>query len=371
MAETHQEVVKVWIAPGCIVCDSCENDCPEVFDVQEQTCIIRPPAMKADFLKPLTSSIQVAAEGCPVDVIKFETVEVAGPAPWAGQEQEAAAAAAAGVATTAKAPAAKVAAPMAAPDPKWQALLDTSKISPSLSAGIGTTIRKSPEVVQAEELARVVDVSGMDWRNAPPDQRLAMLAAGGAYQPSIPLAERVRKSGKSGEAAKTSRRGFNMALALAWGALAACGATSLAMFQDFFGPKVLKEPKKVWRVGKLGDYANVNTVYENYKKTPDGGAGFWMVNLAPDEPRLVALSIICTHLGCIPAWLKGDQKFKCPCHGSGYYMTGVNFEGPTPRPLERFAIFKDPDGYVVVDKSKTFRAELGQWDNPESFVPLT
>ena len=31
MAETHQEVVKVWIAPGCIVCDACETDCPEVF----------------------------------------------------------------------------------------------------------------------------------------------------------------------------------------------------------------------------------------------------------------------------------------------------------------------------------------------------
>src|SRR3954470_22761703 len=93
MAETHQVVTKVWIAPGCIVCDSCENDCPEVFDVQEQTCLIRPPAMSAEFLKPLTPSILIAAEGCPVEVIKFETVEVAGPAPWAGKEQEVGAAA--------------------------------------------------------------------------------------------------------------------------------------------------------------------------------------------------------------------------------------------------------------------------------------
>jgi ferredoxin len=74
MAETHQVITKVWIAPGCIVCDSCENDCPEVFDVQEATCIIRPPAMNAEFLKPLTPSIIVAAEGCPVEVIKYETV---------------------------------------------------------------------------------------------------------------------------------------------------------------------------------------------------------------------------------------------------------------------------------------------------------
>ncbi len=83
MAETHQVVTKVWIAPGCIVCDACENDCPEVFDVQEETCLIRPPAMNAEFLKPLTPSIIIASEGCPVDVIKFDTVEVEGKAPWA------------------------------------------------------------------------------------------------------------------------------------------------------------------------------------------------------------------------------------------------------------------------------------------------
>src|SRR5436190_7155295 len=82
MAETHQIITKVWIAPGCIVCDACENDCPEVFDVTETTCLIRPPAQSADFLAPLTPSIIVAAEGCPVEVIKFETKEVAGPAPW-------------------------------------------------------------------------------------------------------------------------------------------------------------------------------------------------------------------------------------------------------------------------------------------------
>src|SRR5688500_6264316 len=108
MAETHQIVTKVWIAPGCIVCDACENDCPEAFDVTETTCLIRPPAMNPDFLNPLTPSIIVAAEGCPVDVIKFETKEVPGPAPWAGKEQEAAASApAAGItAPAAKKPAA-------------------------------------------------------------------------------------------------------------------------------------------------------------------------------------------------------------------------------------------------------------------------
>ncbi len=35
MSMTHFEIVKVWIAPDCIVCDICEDACPEVFDVQE------------------------------------------------------------------------------------------------------------------------------------------------------------------------------------------------------------------------------------------------------------------------------------------------------------------------------------------------
>src|SRR4051794_40870461 len=159
MAETHQIITKVWIAPGCIVCDACENDCPEVFDVTETTCLIRPPAQSPDFLAPLTPSVIVAAEGCPVDVIKFETKEVAGPAPWPAEGEPAPAApvgSVAGAEVAARAPAAKVAAPLGPPDPKWQALIGTSKVSPSLSAGLATTVRKSPQVLQAEEIIQAV-----------------------------------------------------------------------------------------------------------------------------------------------------------------------------------------------------------------------
>jgi cytochrome b6-f complex iron-sulfur subunit len=364
MAETHQIITKVWIAPGCIVCDSCENDCPEVFDVQEDTCVIRPPAQSADFLRPLTPSIIVAAEGCPVEVIKFETKEVEGPAPWANQPEGSPAAVGAGGEVVARAPAAKVAAPPAPPDPKWQALISTSKVSPSLSAGLATTVRKSAEVVQAEEMIHAVHLP----KDAPADQRMAMLAVGGAYAPTASMADRIRAAGAG--AAKTSRRNFNLALVVGWGAVAAVTATFGAMFQDFFGPKVLKEPKKVWRVGPLDQFAMPGTVDESFKKTPAGSEGFWMVNLQPGENKLVAISTICTHLGCIPNWLSGDQKFKCPCHGSGYYVTGINFEGPTPRPLERFAISKDANGFIMVDQTKVFRQELGEWDNPESFVTL-
>ncbi len=59
-------VTKVWIEPGCIVCDACEAIAPLVFEVTDSTCIIRPGAPLDDGLK-----IQDAAEACPVEVIKF------------------------------------------------------------------------------------------------------------------------------------------------------------------------------------------------------------------------------------------------------------------------------------------------------------
>ncbi len=59
-------VSKVWIEPGCIVCDACEAIAPDVFEVLEDTCIIRPEAPLLDGLK-----IEEATDACPVEVIKF------------------------------------------------------------------------------------------------------------------------------------------------------------------------------------------------------------------------------------------------------------------------------------------------------------
>lgn len=66
-AVVNFDVKKVWIEPGCIVCDACATIIPEVFDVQETTCVIKPGAPLTDGLR-----IKEAAEACPVEVIKFE-----------------------------------------------------------------------------------------------------------------------------------------------------------------------------------------------------------------------------------------------------------------------------------------------------------
>jgi len=60
-------VAKVWIEDGCIVCNACEGIFPEVFEVTDDTCLIRPDAPLDDGLKILE-----AAEACPTEVIKFD-----------------------------------------------------------------------------------------------------------------------------------------------------------------------------------------------------------------------------------------------------------------------------------------------------------
>ena len=51
-------------------------------------------------------------------------------------------------------------------------------------------------------------------------------------------------------------------------------------------------------------------------------------------------------------------------------MTGINFEGPAPRPLERYSISLGDDGQIVIDKAKKFQWEKGEWSDPASFLAV-
>jgi cytochrome b6-f complex iron-sulfur subunit len=165
------------------------------------------------------------------------------------------------------------------------------------------------------------------------------------------------------EQGELSRRGFVAWLTVAWVALAAALGGLGAILGRFMFPNVLFEPVSKFKAGFANDYA-VGEVDERWKER----YGIWLVR---NEEMMYALISVCTHLGCTPNWLPTQNKFKCPCHGSGYYRTGVNFEGPAPRPLERAKISLDPsDGQIVVDKSKQFHQERGEWSDPDSFLKV-
>ena len=179
-------------------------------------------------------------------------------------------------------------------------------------------------------------------------------------KPETAKAKPAPASPKPGEEGVTRRGLFSWA-AVAWVGFTAAIGGCVTVFGRFMFPNVLFEPPTSFKVGPPDDFPDgvVDTRFVEAN-------GVWVVNL---DGRIFSLIAICTHLGCPPTWLDGQNKFKCPCHGSGYYKNGVNFEGPTPRPLERAKIFIDPtDGQIVVDKAQKFQWELGQWDDPDSFI---
>jgi cytochrome b6-f complex iron-sulfur subunit len=65
----------------------------------------------------------------------------------------------------------------------------------------------------------------------------------------------------------------------------------------------------------------------------------------------LALSRICTHLGCSVPWDEEKKKFVCPCHGSTFNMTGEVLTAPAPRPLDTYPV-RIENGIVKVDISE-------------------
>ena len=161
------------------------------------------------------------------------------------------------------------------------------------------------------------------------------------------------------------RRGW---MGLAWGAFTASSAGCLAATGRFMFPNVLNEPPQQFTIGFPEEYGQ--GVDERWKDR----FGVWVVRTPFDDyhesPGFYALLVTCTHLGCTPNWLSAESKFKCPCHGSGFRPTGINFEGPAPRPLERARIVLAEDGQILIDKAQKYQEELGQWNDTEAFLAL-
>ncbi len=178
-------------------------------------------------------------------------------------------------------------------------------------------------------------------------------------------------AGATAGAQQASRRNFltsTMTWIIAgWFTFTAALSAMTLMTVRFMFPNVLAEPPTTIKIG-LPSQFDAEDVSDRYKAE----WGFWVVRSTRynGQDILYALQSICTHLGCPPNWLAAEQKFKCPCHGSGFYISGINFEGPAPRPLERFKVLLADDGQIIVDKSQKFQEELKQWTDPDSFIPV-
>jgi cytochrome b6-f complex iron-sulfur subunit len=138
---------------------------------------------------------------------------------------------------------------------------------------------------------------------------------------------------------------------MVWATFGAFMTAWFLAFFRFFLPRTLFEPATTFKIGYPSDYGlGVDTKWQQKYR-------IW-VDRTPD--RLFVIYARCTHLGCTPDWKPSENKFKCPCHGSGYDSEGINFEGPAPRPMDRAHLEVAADGQILVDVAKLYQWPKGQ-----------
>ena len=102
------------------------------------------------------------------------------------------------------------------------------------------------------------------------------------------------------------------------------------------------------RRGKSG-----GTVTIDKKEVPVGDAKDLVLNDLPivviNRPQkgYIALSRVCTHLGCLVEYQKGAEILLCPCHGGKFNLDGSVISGPPPQPLPRLALKVEGNSLVI------------------------
>jgi cytochrome b6-f complex iron-sulfur subunit len=299
--------------------------------------------------------------------------------------------------TPAAAEAAPVAAPPVPPAPAAAAPAATGDISPDVAKWVAEGKKWSKSAIAAEQARRkrktlpalndaeVVALLGEPLEAAPAPAapaaaaRPAASAAAVAARAAVPPIARTgiatsyvgtpavgtSKAAAAGGVASTGpiNDPINQARRMVvWSAVAAFLTTWFIAFFRFFLPRTLFEPNSVFKIGYPSDYGlGIDERWlQKYR--------IW-VDRTPD--RLFVIYARCTHLGCTPNWKPAENKFKCPCHGSGYDSEGINFEGPAPRPMDRAHIEPSPDGQIIVDVSRLYSWPKGQpshFSDPGAFL---
>lgn len=132
--------------------------------------------------------------------------------------------------------------------------------------------------------------------------------------------------------------------------LAGLWATGVAVIGSLLGmmrmpmPRVLPEAGSRFRIGSPDDFAAATE-----RILPERN-----VLILGTSRGVAAISLICTHLGCIVS--RDDGHFSCPCHGSKFNETGRVEAGPAPRGLRWLEVSRAVDGNLVVDAKREVAA---------------
>lgn len=134
---------------------------------------------------------------------------------------------------------------------------------------------------------------------------------------------------------------------LGGGAVLASAAAACAGVLRALVPNLTYEPPVRFTVGRPDDFPDATVTF-----LPERN-----IFVARDGNAFHAISAICTHLGCVVAWVDGEREFHCPCHGSRFGADGARLAGPAPQPLPWLQMTRQKDA-LVVDKS--VHVESGQ-----------
>ncbi|MBF0542116.1 MAG: ubiquinol-cytochrome c reductase iron-sulfur subunit [Nitrospirae bacterium] len=141
---------------------------------------------------------------------------------------------------------------------------------------------------------------------------------------------------------KVSRRDF-LSIGAIVGAISAF-ALSIFGLMKFPMPGLFPDVSSIFKIGKVEDFP-----VDSSKIISDRN-----VMVSRDAEGIYAISLVCTHLGCIVA--PSESGYKCPCHGSVYDVLGNVLGGPAPKGLNWFEVSLSPTGKLLVDASKTVKA---------------
>jgi Rieske Fe-S protein len=150
-----------------------------------------------------------------------------------------------------------------------------------------------------------------------------------------------------------SRKDFLSTATFTLGGLIGLGLGIPALIY-IIGPALKVQQEQNWI--RLGSASKVELGTPTlFKSTIERETG-WIVNqeeisfyvLTENGREFIAMSNVCTHLGCRVRWIDDQAEFFCPCHNAVFAKDGTVVSGPPPAPLKRFEVKVEEDQLYVL-----------------------
>lgn len=152
---------------------------------------------------------------------------------------------------------------------------------------------------------------------------------------------------------KVKRREFMGLVTFAIGGIISAGM-GIPAIAYIIGPALQQQEGQNWI--QLGSTKKVELGTPTLFKTKIERQAGWIINeqevsvyvLTDNGRDFVAMSNVCTHLGCRVRWIADQERFFCPCHNAVFDKDGQVLDGPPPRPLDRFEIKVEDDQLYIL-----------------------